>query len=316
MRRLAAATLALLAAGAAAEPPAAGLVAAIDACLARVRADAGATAIGPYCPDTALDLETGPWALGLPVADAAELTPLDLEDLRTLTAPYAAGRDDAAVPRGEALDAVLAGLGTEHEARRLTAWQRFGRWLREQLGDRIEMPDFVERLREQLAGWLAPLGPAAGRTVGWVLLGGLGVLLVGAVVLTARAMASRHRERAPGDDGVADATTPLAAAPGTAGLDELRALPPGAAVRRLLELLLAALHGRGLLPSPRVLTAREAAALAGPLDADAHARLGRIARAAERAAFGGVEPAAAEVAALVDDARTLVTPARAAAGTP
>lgn len=240
----------------------------------------GLPAINAVCPVQTASLLAHPWA-SLLARERDELTLADLEGLHDLYQSYRKGPTAPPLDRGTLADA-LAGL-ERPSAEVLSLWERVWRWVRGWWGDR-ERPE-VDWLRgfslSELTLQLMFYGSVA-----------LIVILALAVVFAElRAVVWTHRKRpaASWEDAGPGAAPALT-------LDTVRAAALPEQPGLLLRLLLEQLRARGMLRIAPGSTHRDITAAAGAMAGGQD--LATLCHAAERAAFGGWRPGAAEIAGL------------------
>jgi hypothetical protein len=308
------AAIAVAALGAAAACRAEPLPAGVDDCLARIEqriadtddADAGAgdvsgpARLGDVCPELAAAIGEGAWGAALIDVSAEDLTGNAFGELARLVAGYERPAEQAGQPlSAESLDAVLAALNLREPDAQPGLWERLRKWLGEQFGaqdgprgkwieDWLGKMSLPERFVRYL---LIALGTALVITTVAVVMNELRIagVLAGGALRKYSPLAARGADDVPARDFGALARAPLARRPAL-----------------LLLLVLDRLRERARLPLRDSLTHRELVAAAGSLSADQSDALRTVAGAAERATFGGWQPAEHEVDAVVARGRTLV----------
>jgi hypothetical protein len=259
-------------------------IALIDVCIQRLdpTADVGYRRVAERCPELAHSLAASPYAPWLPSDWNKPDNGLSVGGLVELRALLT--RPQPAV--------VLAALQREDAVQR-SWWARFKQWLREIF---TPQPDDTEQ------GWLGRLlgriDPS--RTVTRVIVWGalsLVLLLAGAVVVNELRIAGlwrSGRRRGPREPG--DAQPPQRS---SRSLQDLERAGPEEQPHLLLQLIIARLLERKMLPPARALTVHEverAARLTNELDRE---HLGALAAACERARYAEHVAAPLQAAAVL-----------------
>jgi len=178
-------------------------------------------------------------------------------------------------------------------------WERFTRWLESWLrqGKDAQAPNWLIKL-------LQSIPPEVARAVGWALLAALVIGLAAIVIVELRAAGVFRRRDGvrPGlVAGVAAPPVPNGAQP---GLAEIARLPLRDQPAALLQLAIRLLIARQLLPADSSLTNGELLAVLQARAPAESPRFRRLARAAEAAVYGSIEPSARETRDLLDSLRS------------
>jgi len=299
--------LASFAAGASAQSVSGeGAGAAVDDCLARLRArdrtggEGGMPRLADVCADVAREIEAGKWAPALGRIRAGALTARPFEDLVDLIAHYERATD-ADVPSIDELVTVVESLRPFEPVARLSLWDRIREWLRERFGtgDASDAGGVLDWLRKLSIpdAWVQKIWYALGFVIVIV------ALLIAANELRVSGVLRGSRRRRHG--WTTDDVPPWAKrAPLT--LDAVIRAPPARQPALMLSLVVERLEGRFGDVVRDSLTHRELAAAAATLGVRRRDELEAVVGAAERVTFAGWQPEQGDVEPVIANGRAVL----------
>ncbi|MBN1240512.1 MAG: hypothetical protein JXB36_18560 [Gammaproteobacteria bacterium] len=269
---------------------------------AKARADqlavyyTGADRVADICPDLAAAM-AGERGADLIVGGAdAPLTPGIVWDAAELARRYARPAGGAPSLSNDDLVAAVGALPPFEPEAAQSVWDRFVEWL----GNLLEPESGEDGFWDRLDGFRIPPSwvPWIVRVIGVaIVLGALAVLvneLRHAGVLSRGGGRRRARRRGSAAEALA------------ASRVDWRSAPPRRQPALLLAVILDRLRARGALASGDGLTHRELVAAAGALTPPQRSSFASVAGAAERVTFGGWQPQAADVAAVLTRGEALL----------
>jgi hypothetical protein len=276
---------------------------AIETCRERAdpELDIGYARIAARCPQLVRMLESSQWRAWLPPAwreAGNDLSLGGLEELAVLIEREQARTHTGRRPGTGALREIITGLDTTR-AERAGFWGRFRHWLDE---------TFMQPAEEDSGDWLERLlgrEPLSERVIATVTYAALAlvVLLAALIVVNELRAANLFRRRArPRSQAAADEPT----AADSPTWHDIERAPPTERPGLLLRLVIERLGSTGRLPAAASLTVGEVEARAALPDPQDRARLGELARAAERARFAAHPAPPAAIERALESGRALL----------
>jgi hypothetical protein len=279
------------------------LDAAIETCRQRAdpELDIGYARIAARCPQVVRMLESGEWRAWLPPAwreAGNDLSIGGLEELAVLIEREQARGHTGRRPGTAALREIITGLGAAR-AERTGFWGRFRRWLDDTFMQPTEQDsgDWLERLLGR-----EPLSARIIATITYAALA-LVVALTLLIIVNELRAAGVFRRRARSKARTLPADTPEAR---TVTWREIERAPQAERPALLLRLVIERLGHTGRLPAAASLTVGELEMRAALPDPEDRARLGELARAAERARFAASPAPPAVIERALESGRTLL----------
>jgi hypothetical protein len=279
------------------------LDAAIEACRqsADPELDIGYARIAARCPRLVRILESSEWRAWLPPTwreAGNDLSIGGLEELAVLIDREQARTHTGRRPGTGALREIISGLDASR-AERAGFWGRFRSWLED---------TFMQPAEEDSGDWLQRLlgrEPLSERVIASITYAALGLVVALAALIVANELRAaglfRRRPRAQSQSLPA-----VAAEPGSLTWREIERAPQAERPGLLLQLVIERLGSTGRLPAATTLTVGELEQRAALPDPQDRARLGELARTAERARFGANPAPPAVVERALESGRTLL----------
>ena len=313
--RVAACTLACIAAGAAA---AQSLPDGAAECRNRIEQqgvvaddDSEAPRLGELCPEIIDEINAGIWGEAIAEVWAEDLSGNAFIDLTEIVAAYEATRTTSEISP-DTLDAALAEAATLVPAPDLSLWERAMQWLQERLG---RAPDEDTGWFERWLGrWLDDFSVSERWITIALIVLGIALLMATALIVIneLRATGVFGRRSAP-DIAAADGGASAAELPRVRTIEDVRRAPLARQPAMLLALVLECLRRKK--PIPQSATHRELLTTAD-LGAEHRVAFAAVVGAAERATFGDWQPATHELTALLAGGESLVRDLSAEDGVP
>jgi hypothetical protein len=257
--------------------------------------------LGEVCPEIVDDINDGIWGQALARGLAEDLSGAAFVTLTDVVAEYDSARAAIAISPAT-LDAALAETATLVPPTELSIWERAMQWLQERLGRAPD--DGASGFERWLAQWLEDFSVSERwLTVALALIGIVLVIATALIVVNELRAAGLLVRRTPRGAAADDGAALGAELPRVRTIDDLRRAPLSRQPALLLALVLELLRQRS--PIPHSATHRELLARTD-LRTEQRATFATVVGAAERATFGGWQPAPTELTELLAGGESLI----------